>query len=182
MVLIPKNGEIRFKKTPQHHTRVTITHSTADRVQAYEIDELLGRIVDSGDLPSKLLLCYLHALTSHCLPDSLTRHAGTEQALSILESASLLSFRRLDKTSIDLLAKISALWPMRQYYPSHFTMAQNVEWNNSLGFLAQHGRFYVAVERIFAKYETSLIFFLTDTTIFSKRRGTRSGSVPTDIW
>ncbi|CAK7226483.1 hypothetical protein SBRCBS47491_006247 [Sporothrix bragantina] len=100
---------------------------TADKVQAYEIDDLLRRIVDNGDLPGKVLLCYLHALTSHCLPDRLTGHTGTEQALSLLKSASLLSFDRLGKTSIDLFFKIAALSPSRQYCPSHLTMAQSIE-------------------------------------------------------
>ncbi|OAA64697.1 hypothetical protein SPI_03344 [Niveomyces insectorum RCEF 264] len=165
LVLIPQNGEIRFRRTLQH-VRVEIVHGTADRVQAYEVDSLLGRIVDNGDLPSKLLLCYLHALTSHALPDPLTRHTGTEQALTILDSAAVLSFGWLDQSSIELLAKISALTPGRQYFPAHLDTMQRVEWHAGLGFLAQHGRFFLSVDRIFTHYQTSLIFYLSDAATF----------------
>ncbi|KAL1893975.1 hypothetical protein Sste5346_006116 [Sporothrix stenoceras] len=179
MVLIP-GGQIEFKTT-SGHTSVSVVHGTADRVQAYEIDDLLGSVVDNGDLPSKVLLCYLHALTSHCLPDRLTGHTGTEQALSILESASLLSFGRLDRTSIDLLAKIAALSPARHYYPSHLTMAQSVDWNSKLGFLAQHGGLFTAVDHIFQEYETSLIFYPEDAPFFNETWDSLRKTVDRDL-
>ncbi|CAK7200213.1 hypothetical protein SEUCBS139899_002904 [Sporothrix eucalyptigena] len=165
LVLIPSHGQIRFQKTG-HHVRVNIKHGTADRIQAYEIDPLLGRIVDSGDLPSKLLLCYLHSLTSFALPDPLTKHTGTEQALTILESASVLSFGRLDQHCLSLLEKIASLPPTRQYCPSHHTTTQRVEWNSGVGFLAQHGRLLKAVDRILSEYEAPLVFHLEDVPSF----------------
>jgi hypothetical protein len=51
------------------------------KVYAYNLDEVLGCITDSGDLESKLLMSYLHALTSSCLPDPVTKVTGTEAAL-----------------------------------------------------------------------------------------------------
>ncbi|CAK7226304.1 hypothetical protein SBRCBS47491_006184 [Sporothrix bragantina] len=170
LVLIPSYGQIRFQKRPQHHVRVIVEHGTADRVVAYEVDPLLGRIVDNGDLPSKLLLCYLHALTSFSLPDSLTRHTGTEQALTILSSAAVLSYGRLDSHSLSLLEKIASLAPSRHYCPAHTTTMQRVEWSSGLGFPAQHSRLFTAVNHILDEYETSLLFHPEDAAAFHQTR------------
>ncbi|CAK7212634.1 hypothetical protein SCUCBS95973_001530 [Sporothrix curviconia] len=171
LLLTPSRGQIRFRKEPNHHVRVSMEHGTADRVVAYEVDPLLGRVVDTGDLPSKLLLCYLHALTSFALPDPLTRHTGTEQALAMLSSAAVLSYGRLDQHSLGLLEKIAALAPARQYCPTHTAAMQRVEWSSGLGFLAQHGRLLTAVSRILDEYETSLLFYPEDAPAFHDVRG-----------
>ena len=42
-------------------------------------DDKLGMLADTGSFPSKLYFCWLHALTSHCLPDFLTGRTGTEE-------------------------------------------------------------------------------------------------------
>lgn len=79
---------------------------------------MLGRIVDIGSLQSKLFLCYIHALTSFCLPDPLTQRTGTGKALSILDSAAVRSFDPLHEENLDILNKIASLAPSRQYFPA----------------------------------------------------------------
>lgn len=64
------------------HVHVTVSKHAEARATAYSIDNLLGRLVNSGRHESKLLRCYLHGLTSFCLPDPLTQKPGTEEALS----------------------------------------------------------------------------------------------------
>ncbi len=66
------------------------------RWHEYTIDTDLGCLKGNTNLSSKLYQCYLHALTSHCLPDPLLGHTGTEEALYMLRSAACQSFQRLD--------------------------------------------------------------------------------------
>ncbi|KAL8372258.1 hypothetical protein RB595_001852 [Gaeumannomyces hyphopodioides] len=78
----------------------------ADRAQyhAFSVDTVLGCLRDDGTLSSKLLLCQLHAITTHCLPDQLTGRTGTDEALRILGSAAVRSLLRdLPPRSIDVL-------------------------------------------------------------------------------
>ena len=90
MVLVP-DGQLSCRQTNRHRA-TTIARSGVASVHAYKIDTLLGCLTDNGELQSKLFLCLLHAVTSHCLPDELTGLTGTEQALIILNSAAVKSF------------------------------------------------------------------------------------------
>lgn len=156
-IIIP-NGAIRFIRAGQH-VQVTVDKGSATRVHAYDIDVLLGRLVDDGSLQSKLLISYLHALTSFPLPDPLTRMNGTEQALTILKSAAVQSFKWLTKEDHDLLIGIALLTPKRKYYPDNEQVMQTVTWNPSLGFLAQHSQFYQVVLSILNKAKSSKFFY-----------------------
>src|SRR6266404_1298993 len=75
----------------------------------YTVDTDLGRLTGNVSLQSKLYQCYLHALTSHCLPDPLLGHTGTEESLNMLQSAAFLSFQRLGEDDVNLLMSINAL-------------------------------------------------------------------------
>lgn len=90
IVLVP-DGKVLWKATPSH-IEVNIQVGSLTKVYLFELDTQLSRMVDNGTLESKLALCYLHALTSFCLPDGLTGRTGTEQALDILNSAAVKSF------------------------------------------------------------------------------------------
>ncbi|OAL50468.1 hypothetical protein IQ07DRAFT_566433 [Pyrenochaeta sp. DS3sAY3a] len=127
---------------------VTINKDDADRVYAYSLDTTLGRILGTGDLQSWLFLCYLHGLTSHCLPDPLTRHTGTESALKILNSAAVRSFDLLTPSNVDLLKLIAKLSPMRSFYPTTAKVQQQVDWDDSLPSLTQYDAFQLLVQEI----------------------------------
>ncbi|BCS24968.1 uncharacterized protein APUU_41412A [Aspergillus puulaauensis] len=90
-ILIPE-GKVSWEQSG-HHLVVTIGWQAVSNHHVYSVDEQLGRLVDNGNLQSKLILCYLHAVTSFCIPDPLTQKTGTEQALTILHSASLSETR-----------------------------------------------------------------------------------------
>ncbi|KAF5698569.1 hypothetical protein FMUND_15060 [Fusarium mundagurra] len=111
VVLIPE-GDIQFRRFDGHVT-VNAVYGTADRVQAYRIDDLLGRLTTNTKLESKLYLAYIHALTSFCLPDPFIRRTGTEEALHILGSASVRAPCPLSWTADDRLNLIAALAPKR---------------------------------------------------------------------
>ncbi|KAK2813760.1 hypothetical protein FQN50_000158 [Emmonsiellopsis sp. PD_5] len=152
-VIIP-HGEVGYVRNGDH-VSVTIDNSTLSNVQyhKYQIDPRLRRLVDNGSIRSKLFRCYLHALTSSCLVDSLTLTTGTEEAIRILRSASTQSLVNLTKQDMEILSHIANLTPGRQFYPSHLMVMQQVSWE-SLSPLSQHNSFLDLAERLFKSHET----------------------------
>ncbi|KAF9769646.1 hypothetical protein IL306_012919 [Fusarium sp. DS 682] len=153
-VLIPE-GDVKHEMDtfnhPDKHTMVTVAHGSARRVQAYKLDDLLGRLVGSIKTESKLYLAYLHGLTSFCLPDPFIGRTGTEEALGILGSAVVRVTGVLTKTSYNILASISSLSPKRSLYPRNEKVMQVIEWSSRLNYMSQDDRFYRAVRDILAR-------------------------------
>ena len=163
-VVIPQ-GDIEFSLDGDFAS-VSIKTGTARHVHwhDYTIDTDLGRLAGNISLHSKLYQCYLHALTSHCLPDPLLGHTGTEESLNMLQSATFLSFQRLGKDDAKLLDLIGALTPIRAYYPPHLKTMVTVTWNN-LPIFSQHHDFHPAVLSILdhahameALYNNAIVF------------------------
>jgi len=157
-ILVLPEGAVPYKAS-NDHVSVAIDLGTVTKAHTYNVDELLGRLVDNGSLQSKLLLCYIHALTSFCLPDPLTQRTGSDQALSILNSAVVRSFDRLEPEHIDILRRIAQLTPKRTYYPANERVMQKVSWSSSLSFLAQHCWFYKSVKSIFDQAKAAKMFY-----------------------
>ncbi|KAJ5117788.1 hypothetical protein N7448_011420 [Penicillium atrosanguineum] len=158
VVLIPE-GALSWDRDG-NHVRVEISWQPATTIHAYAIDRQLGRLLDNGSLQSKLYLTYLHALTSFCLPDPLTEKTGTEQALSILRSASLRSFDRLQIEHIELLKSIASLTPARKFYPEDERVMQSIYWRQGLDSLSQHHGFREEVTNILDQNRRMSIFQL----------------------
>lgn len=168
-VIIPY-GEIHFE-TCDNHMRAQIDTKGHQKVKyhIYTIDTRLGRLVGNGSLASNLYKTFLHAITSYCLPDSLTRgegtyealggRTGTEEALAGLRAAATWSFQTLDNEGVEanLLKLISSLTPGRIYYPEHLKVMQTVKWN-CLSPISQHDEFYAIVSSIFAHASRFHIF------------------------
>ena len=147
-VIIPQ-GEVCFRKNGDFASiSINIGSGQHVRYHEYTIDPILGCLTSNGSLSDKLYQCYLHALTSHCLPDPLLGHSGTEEALYILQSASCRSFQRLDVHEAKLLELIGNLTPNREYYPRHLQSMSTVEWKD-LPILAQHHSFFPIACSIF---------------------------------
>ena len=157
LVLIPE-GSVHYRKTLGHHLSVSISKQSNTVVHAYQFDPILRRVLDNGALQSKLLLCYLHALTSHCLPDSFTCCTGTESALAILRSAAVRSFSGLSLGNVTLLNNIAALSPSRRYYPAYERVMQQIEWDPKLSYASQHPDFQILVKEIFVHEKTMSLF------------------------
>ena len=162
LVLVPE-GTVSWDRDGDH-VAVNIGWQSDSRVHAFSIDRQRGRLADNGSLQSKLHLCFLHALTSFCLPDPLTQRTGTEEALSILRSGSVRSFDQLQPENCDILGKIAALTPKRCYYPENERVMQSVYWCHDLGYLAQHGDFYLEVVEILQQNHRMRIFH-PDTSV-----------------
>jgi hypothetical protein len=157
LLIIPE-GSVSYERH-ENHVHVHIDKSSATKAHAYLLDGQLGRLVDNGSLQSKLLLCFLHALTSFCLPDPFTQNTGTEQALSILKSAAVRSFRQLASENVALLCRIAKLTPGRSFYPLNERVMQTVEWSPAISFLSQHADFYNNVKIIFEQDNSAKTFY-----------------------
>jgi hypothetical protein len=181
LVLIPE-GPVRYRRIlHQHHVLVSVDRLAEIKVHAYSADEVLGRLIDTGDLQSKLFLCYLHALTSHCLPDALTGYTGTEAALLILNSAAVRSFHMISEQNVDWLKLIAELSPSRTFYPLNLRVMQQIEWDNDMPSLSQHGGLRDAVDQILRQAKKMTLFYSADKGIASALEcamKSRSGMYP----
>ncbi|KAG8924836.1 hypothetical protein FRC02_010155 [Tulasnella sp. 418] len=140
-----------------HSTCITLSLNDQPVIRyfVYGINSTLGRLDGDGTMLSKLYQIYLHAITSHCLPDPLTRRTGTEEALQELQCARMMSFQKLGEDERRMLKHISELTPIRAFYPSHLEEKQKVTWSKHTTCpLAQHSRFYVLTHSIWKHAET----------------------------
>ncbi|KAL4861979.1 hypothetical protein BDV12DRAFT_207643 [Aspergillus spectabilis] len=155
-VLIP-DGAVTWVKDGGH-VAVDIGWQAFSKLHVYSVDNQIGRLVDNGSLQSKLMLCYLHAITSFCVPDVLTKKTGTEQSLSILRSASMRSFSQLTRENISSLLEIACLTPVRRYYPANERVMQSVKWRN-LDCLVHHDDFREQVQAILDQDSRMKMFY-----------------------
>lgn len=158
-VLIPE-GDISFQRD-SHHVFVEINtrRPKLERVtyHTYKVDADLGCLTGNVSLTNKLYGAYLHALTSGCGVDPLTGRTGTEEALSILRSASCWSIMRFGPREAELLSLIASIYPMRTWYPEHLKCMQKVEWHD-LPASTQHHELYVVAKGIKEHCERVLLF------------------------
>ena len=174
-VVIPQ-GEIKFRLDGDF-TSVSIKTGSAEHVHWYEytIDNDLGRLSGNVSLQSRLYQCYLHALTSHCLPDPLLGHTGTEESLNMLQSAAFLSFQRLSKDDAMLLHCIGDLTPKGVSSLSEPTV--RIKWKR-LPILSQHYDFDPVVLSIFTHADAMETFY--DEPVFFPN-SYRAESIPIRI-
>jgi hypothetical protein len=155
-VIIP-HGEPRFS-LQDHHVSICVDTTTASIVKyhEYKIDTNLGCLT-GNTLESKLFKLWMHALSSHCLPDPLTGRTGTEEALRGFNSASCQSFQRLGATEADILRQVNCLTPKRVFYPPNKRVMQTVTWSD-LPSLTQHYGFF-KITQVIMKYSELLNLF-----------------------
>ena len=153
-VLIPEGG-ISFRKL-DHHVCVEVStpQSALDRVQyqTYRTNTDLGFLETVG-LTNKLYCAYLHALTSGCGTDPLTGRSGTEEALSLLWSASCWSTMKFSPRDAELLGLIASICPSHTYSGD----IQSVKWRD-LPVNSQDPELYVVAGAIKAHYAKILSF------------------------
>lgn len=124
----------------------------------YKLDNILNTLRDNGSTRSKLFLCYLHGLTSFCLPDNFTKHTGTEQALLILQGAVAKSFQRLTEKDLSLLHNIAAIAPTRGCGTASPGML-TVTWDSKLHMLAQHPSFHSSVMDLVQQNDYAQLYY-----------------------
>ncbi|CAE6369605.1 unnamed protein product [Rhizoctonia solani] len=159
------DGEIEFS-THEHHVSVSIRLDSQRNVDVYryKVDRDLNHLATDSGLTSRLFKIYLHALTSHCLPDPLTGRTGTEEALHELSQASTCSFEQITLKQAGLLKNIGQLTPKRGYYPEHRQCMQSTHWKN-LSPLSQHFGFSFMASAILERAKTLHLFYQIDFQI-----------------
>ena len=159
IVLVPK-GTVYCTKSG-HHVEVKIkTQGDKLRLFLYRIDEILGRLKGSSDVMSRLYKTYLHALTSHFLPDPLTGRTGTEEALDSLRKNSNLLREPAEEDVKEIFRWIGELTPCRTYYPQHLRVMQQVRWNSHLPILSQRDSFLRYAQQIMSSGEGFKFLYL----------------------
>ncbi|RPA82431.1 hypothetical protein BJ508DRAFT_414084 [Ascobolus immersus RN42] len=160
LVIIP-HGSVKFKVQKQHPIVSIATDDEKYRrlvsYHAFRIEPQLGRLEGNRSLKSDYFKTYLHALTSSCLPDSLTGRTGTEEALGFLQSEAARSFQNLKADEAEVLTAIGKLTPKRTWYPEHLNVMQMVKWAN-LPSLSQHNGFHAEVTNIVLGAEKRKMF------------------------
>lgn len=158
IVLIPI-GELVINRT-QYYTSVRITTNGRNvRLFRYDLDAILCRLDERGDIIGSLYKSLLHAVTSHVLPDPLTSRTGVEEALSCLKQRSTAFTEPPGEEAVRLLNLISSLTPVRNFYPRHLRLLQDVQWNPELSMLVQHDDFAPLAERILASGNRYTVFY-----------------------
>ncbi|TVY17756.1 hypothetical protein LARI1_G004515 [Lachnellula arida] len=157
IAIIP-HGTVSFHRV-KHHVQVSISTGLGDKIPYHQfvIDKDLGLLKDNGNLRSRLFKLYLHALTSHCLPDSLTSRTGSEEALHGLRLASTRSFLSLDQEHVEQLKLFAKLTPARDFYPKGSKFMQTVNWEN-LSPLSHHEGFVQEARLMLAQAESFRVF------------------------
>ncbi|THY36728.1 hypothetical protein D6D01_00185 [Aureobasidium pullulans] len=147
-VLVPY-GELIIRKVATH-VEVKVRDEEGPKRQhfVYTLDRHLRKLRGAQDTLALLYQAYLHAVTSFCLPDPFTGSTGVEEAIEILQGASLFSSLPLKKQEIKLLETIAALTPEREFYPPHMKVMQSVSWNPNLPAHSQHDDFVLAAQAI----------------------------------
>ncbi|TVY45523.1 hypothetical protein LOCC1_G005368 [Lachnellula occidentalis] len=157
-VAIIPHGTVSYHPV-KHHVQVSISTGLGDKIPYHQfvIDKDLGLLNDNGNLRTRLFKLYLHALTSHCLPDSLTSRTGSEEALHGLRLASTRSFLSLDQEHVEQLKLFAKLTPAREFYPKGSKFMQTVNWEN-LSPLSHHEDFVQEARLMLAQAETFRVF------------------------
>lgn len=190
-VIIPQ-GSVSFRRH-NSHTKVEIQTIDKPKVKyhIYTVNSVLGTLVGNGSLTSHLYKIYLHAVTSHCHPDPLTRRTGTEEALRGLRAAATRSFQTVaaDGADAELFGLIASLTPERVYYPVHLQRMQQVKWWAGLSPIAQHDEFCRGVKEvaayagqldIFEDVKGSIVWRTSGHEVLAKRAALRNAVFRTE--
>ena len=156
IILIPR-GQVSGRYIEiSDHVEVSILRAKDSFVRhdSFVVNTTLGCLTDTGSLQSKLYLCWLHALTSHSLPDPLTLRTGTEESLRIMGGAAVRSYPSLDHDAREFLGQITKLSPQRHYYPKELRVMEQTKWNYNIPPLSQHDDFWPLAKSIYEDYET----------------------------
>ncbi|KAL2069540.1 hypothetical protein VTL71DRAFT_14219 [Oculimacula yallundae] len=157
-VIVP-HGIVTFRRQQNHHIQVSISIGSSVKASyhRFDIDKVLGLLKDNGSLKSRLFRLYLHALTSHCLPDSLTGRTGTEEAIHGLRSPSTRSYLSLDADHMEQLKLFARLTPARDFHPKGSKFMQTVSWEK-LSPLSHHEAFIEEAGLMLSQAESLQIF------------------------
>ncbi|KAK5992587.1 hypothetical protein PT974_06001 [Cladobotryum mycophilum] len=131
------------------HTSVRLSGAEYGR---FEIDDVLGRLTCAPEPRFVYTKAFCHALTSFCLPDTLTGRTGTEEAFNILRSGAAQPWIPLVDASHSILRDLAdEVLPKREYYPRNLKRLQKVVWSNNVAGTVQHDGYESIIREIETK-------------------------------
>ncbi|KAI1425632.1 hypothetical protein F5Y12DRAFT_795814 [Xylaria sp. FL1777] len=104
----------------------------ASHYAKFMIDDIMGRLSCSPEPRLIYTKALYHAITSFCLPDTLTGRTGSSEAFSILRSGTAQPWTPLTKAVNEIFEEFNKLVPTREYYPPNIKRIQKVRWNPNL--------------------------------------------------
>jgi hypothetical protein len=147
-------GQVQAKKTSSNSHQIvsierTASISFARHYFVFSLNDRL-RLLQSSDSPTGwLYLALLHAMTSNPLPDLYTQMTGMERAFQLLYSAECWTDQPLDSLSLSIALQIANISPKVEYYPTHLTCMETIQWNEqSLPYSLQHFSYYLIIKKI----------------------------------
>lgn len=130
------------------HTAVVINIEVPLRTPTffiYQIDEVQQQLKANNPSHSAwFYLAYLHALTSHGLPDTFTEMSGTERSFQILQSAFAWSPSPYDDEALTTLKLFEKLAPNRRIKNG----LQSIRWPDIVESHAAHDGFLIVTKRL----------------------------------
>ncbi|KAI1347711.1 hypothetical protein F5Y01DRAFT_318465 [Xylaria sp. FL0043] len=114
----------------------------------FMIDTIIGRLTCNPEPRLIYVKALYHALTSFCLPDTLTGRTGASEAFSILRSGTAQPWTSVFKAGNQILEEFDKLVPRREYLPPNIKRIQKVIWNPDLTSPIQCDGYRQAIEAI----------------------------------
>ena len=152
--LIVPFGQVHVKRTSNtDHQTVTIERTASMASEhhyfVFTLNDRLGLLQSTDSPVGWLYLSLLHALTSHPLPDQYTGMTGMERAFQLLHSAGCWTDQPYDSLSMDILRQIALISPRADYYPTHLTCMERIDWNShGIPFSLQHFGYHLIVRQL----------------------------------
>ncbi|KAL7621053.1 hypothetical protein AAE478_008365 [Parahypoxylon ruwenzoriense] len=153
-IIVPLGG-IRWIR---HGMHVYVRVDDATGYGRYKIDDILGQLSCPPEPRLLFTKALYHAITSFCLPDTLTGRTGTEEAFSILRSGAAQPWVPLGPGTHPILKALEELPPKREYYPAQIKRFQTVIWDENLTITIQHDGYKALVRDIMEKSNRLNVF------------------------
>lgn len=154
-IIVPL-GELNIRR---HDIHVDVRVQGATHYARYRIDLLLGRLSCSPEPCLIYTKALYHAITSFCLPDSLTGRTGASEAFDILKSGVAQPWTPI--ATNHTLEVFNKLVPRREYYPPSIKRLQKVVWDPDLTSSIQCDGYRPLIEAIKEK-SNNLQFFTAE--------------------
>ena len=126
------------------------------------IDDILGRITCNPEPRLLYTKALYHAVTSFCLPDTLTGRTGSSESFTILRSGTAQPWAPISKAANEIFEYFIDLAPRRQYHPPDVKRIQKVLWDVNLTSSIQYDGSKEVIEAI-KKRSNNLEIFSTDS-------------------
>ncbi|KAI0406964.1 hypothetical protein F4802DRAFT_605810 [Xylaria palmicola] len=127
-IIVPL-GDPVYRRNGLH---VDVRIQNASHYAKFKIDTILGRLSCSPEPRILYTKALYHAITSFCLPDSLTGQTGSSEAFAILQSGAAQPWASVTLGGNLVFDVFSKLIPRREYYPPNMERIQKLEWDSNL--------------------------------------------------